>query len=309
MNVVVAGAGRMGSQIACEYAIGGHKVTVVGRTPQAARDRIDAAFGAALHAGIGGEPENTEARQRVTVVDGLRAVEIAPNIVVESIVEDEQVKGALLREVAERWPRATIASNTSALSITTLGRLAGADDRVLGAHYWNPPLLMPLVEIIAGDHTELSHIDRMVETLRSLGKRPALVARDVPGFVWNRLQFALVREAAWIVENGVAAPEVVDEIVRDGLARRWRFVGPFETMALGGVETFQRVADHLFSELSGATSLTDVERHFEFDATDLETIRAKRDAGLLRELILDRQNLLGDEGNSTESDKQQTSEA
>ena len=189
-----------------------------------------------------------------------------------------------MREVAERWPEATIASNTSSLSISLLGRLAGAEERMLGTHYWNPPLLMPLVEVIAGDRTDLHRVDATIATLRSFGKRPVLVARDVPGFVWNRLQLALVREAAWIVENGVATPEVVDEIVRDGLARRWRYTGPFETMALGGVDSFKRIAENLFPVLSQAQTLAGVEAHVAFDPAELAAIRAWRDDGLRHEL-------------------------
>jgi 3-hydroxyacyl-CoA dehydrogenase len=193
MNVVVVGAGRMGSQIACEYAIGGHDVTVRGGTSGTAGERVAAAFETARRAGIVDVDRAAEAERRVRVVERLDAVEEAPDVVCESIVEDLAAKGEVLRDVAERWPEATIASNTSSLSISELGRLAGAAERTLGTHYWNPPLLMPLVEVIAGDRTERSRLDAAIATLRGLGKQPVLVARDVPGFVWNRLQLALVR--------------------------------------------------------------------------------------------------------------------
>jgi 3-hydroxybutyryl-CoA dehydrogenase len=287
MKLLVVGGGRMGSQIACEYAIGGHQVTVVSRSKSAAQARIDRAFELALQAGLIDEDRSREAQNRVAVQGSLASITNAPELVVESIVEDETAKGELLREVANRWPNATIASNTSSLSISTLGQLAGAEERVLGTHYWNPPLLMPLVEVIAGDNTARSRLDTVMETLRSLGKRPVLVSRDVPGFVWNRLQFALLREAAWIVEEGVATRQVVDEIVRDGLARRWRFTGPFETMALGGAETFKRVAENLFPVLSCERYLSDSSQFIDFDSADLEIKRKRRDDGLRRELRTD----------------------
>ncbi|MEA2585511.1 MAG: 3-hydroxybutyryl-CoA dehydrogenase [Thermomicrobiales bacterium] len=284
MNVFVVGAGRMGSQIACEYAVGGHHVTVMGRTPAAAQQRVADAFETALQAGIVSADRASEARQRVRVVGDLTAFDGTPDFVCESILEDATAKGEMLREVAERWPEATIASNTSSLSISLLGRLAGAEERMLGTHYWNPPLLMPLVEVIAGDRTDPNRVEATIATLRSLGKRPVLVARDVPGFVWNRLQLALVREAAWIVENGVATPAVVDEIVRDGLARRWRYTGPFETMALGGVDSFKRIAENLFPVLSEAQTLAGIEDRITFDPAELTAIRTWRDDGLRHEL-------------------------
>jgi 3-hydroxybutyryl-CoA dehydrogenase len=287
LNVLIVGGGRMGSQIACEYAIGGHQVTVVSRTESAAQERLKSAFESALQAGLIDDARSREAQQRFVVQGSLSSVTKSPDLVVESIDEDETAKGEILRDVAKRWPGATIASNTSSLSISALGRLAGAEDRVLGTHYWNPPLLMPLVEVVAGDNTDQSRIDSTIETLRALGKRPVLVARDVPGFVWNRLQFALLREAAWIVEEGVATRQVVDEIVRDGLARRWRYTGPFETMALGGGETFRRVAENLFPVLSCERSLTASSQVIDFDSADLEMKRKRRDDGLRRDLMTD----------------------
>jgi 3-hydroxybutyryl-CoA dehydrogenase len=286
-NVLVVGGGRMGSQIACEYAVGGHQITVVARTAAPARVRINYAFETARQAGLTDEHRTREAQLRLTVSDSLNSVSTVPGIVVESIIEEEAAKGALLRDVAGRWPHATIASNTSSLSISALGRLAGAEDRVLGTHYWNPPLLMPLVEVISGDNTDRDRLNSVMATLKSLGKRPVLVDRDVPGFVWNRLQFALLREAAWIVERGVATPQVVDEIVRDGLARRWRYTGPFETMALGGAATFERVAENLFPELSCEQQLSGANWFLDFDDAYLEMKRQRRDDGLRRDLRAD----------------------
>ena len=128
-----------------------------------------------------------------------------------------------------------IASNTSSLSIGEIGEACGAPERTVGTHYWNPPLLMPLVEVIAGPHSRPEAVELARAAVASCGKRPVLVQRDVPGFIWNRLQHALLREALWIVDNGVATPEAVDEVVRFGNARRWEHVGPFAAAALGGI--------------------------------------------------------------------------
>ena len=121
-----------------------------------------------------------------------------------------------------------------------------------------PPLLMPLVEVIAGAHSRPEAIELAHAAVASCGKRPVLVQRDVPGFIWNRLQHALLREALWIVDHGVATPEAVDEVVRFGNARRWEHVGPFAAAALGGIDTWQRVAGELFPVLSNADDAGDL---------------------------------------------------
>jgi 3-hydroxybutyryl-CoA dehydrogenase len=145
---------------------------------------------------------------------------------------------------------------------------------------------MPPVEVVAGARTDPAVVARMAGTLRELGKLPVLVERDVPGFVWNRLQLALVREALWLVEEGVASPETVDAVVREGLARRWRHVGPFAAAALGGVETWKRVGENLLPELSDARDLAALDRHLPAD--DPEAAAAARDAALAAELSVEK---------------------
>jgi 3-hydroxybutyryl-CoA dehydrogenase len=144
--------------------------------------------------------------------------------------------------------------------------------------------LMPLVEVIRGERTSDETVDTILATLRGLGKRPVVAEQDVPGFVWNRLQLALLREAVWIVEQGVASPATVDEIVRDGLARRWRYTGPFQTAALGGPATFERVANNLWPVLSCATRLADLGRWLDESPETTGPLRERRDNGLAADL-------------------------
>lgn len=285
MRVLVVGAGLMGAQIGCEYAIGGHEVSLLARNVERASARVADGIGVAESAGLIAAGERIGVMGRLDVRGGVPTVE--PDFIVESLPENLDVKAAVLRPLAARWTRPTIATNTSSLPIGALGKAIGAPERTLGTHYWNPPLLMPLVEVIASEATEPSRIEDVVAHLRALGKRPIRVDRDVPGFVWNRLQLALVREAVWLVEQGVAEPAVVDEVVRDGLARRWRLTGPFETMALGGADTFSRIASNLFPELSDATELHGLERWLGAIGERPDIIRRRRDAGLIRELELD----------------------
>jgi 3-hydroxybutyryl-CoA dehydrogenase len=286
MKVVLLGPGLMGAQIACEYAIGGHDVTVVARRPDLAGERIENGFATAREHGLAREAESDAARRRIAITGEETPIE-GVDIIVESVIEDLAAKREALAPVVARNPEALVASNTSSIPITAIGQAIGAGERTIGAHYWNPPLLMPMVEVIRGDETADAVVEDMTATLRTLGKRPVLVDRDVPGFAWNRLQLALLREAVWLVENGVASPETVDEIVRDGLARRWRYTGPFQTAALGGAATFERVAALLWPALSQATSLADLRRWLNEDAEVTEPWRERRDRGLAADMRAD----------------------
>lgn len=284
MRILIAGPGLMGSQIGVEYALAGHAVIFLARDVARADRRIDTAWQTAESMGRWTAEEIERGRRAIAIVSELDTVERV-DLVLESIVEDAEAKGALLRAASRQFPEAILASNTSSIGIGSLGASSGAPERTIGNHYWNPPLLMPLVEVIAGPESDPAIVHRSVELLGSIGKRPVVIERDVAGFVWNRLQLALLREAVWIVENGVAAPGVVDEIVRDGLARRWRYTGPFETAALGGPETFTRIANNLWPVLSDATRLDDLAQWLIDDPVQLGEIMANRDAGLLRDLI------------------------
>jgi 3-hydroxybutyryl-CoA dehydrogenase len=283
MRVSVIGAGLMGAQIGCEYAVGGHDVTLVARDTVAVGRRVDAAFRILEEHGLGRPDELAAARSRIAVAGRVDADAAACDLAVESLPEDLELKAALLGSVAVASPDAILASNTSSISITALGAAVGAPERVVGTHYLAPPLLMPPVEVVAGERTDPAVVDLMRTTLVALGKRPVAVQRDVPGFVWNRLQFALVRECVWLVEEGVATAETIDEVMRAGLARRWRHVGPFRAMALGGVDTWNRSAANIVPELSTAAALPDL-NGFARTAGDLEADARARDAALAREL-------------------------
>jgi 3-hydroxybutyryl-CoA dehydrogenase len=274
MRVAVIGVGRMGAQIGCEYLAAGHEVTFVARSAARARERLDDVRRLVERHALAPLPAELRV---VAAVDAA----LAADLVVESVDESFALKVEVLSTAAAAHPAAVLASNTSSLSIGELGEAVGAPERTLGTHYWNPPLLMPLVEIIRGGASD-DAVSLVVDALRAIGKRPVLINRDVPGFAWNRLQFALLREALWLVDEGVAEPAVVDEIVRDGLARRWRYTGPFETAALGGAETFQSIAANLFGELSSATAAPTLAAAVA--AVPLAGVAERRDAGLAAEL-------------------------
>jgi 3-hydroxybutyryl-CoA dehydrogenase len=283
MRIVIAGAGLMGCQIACELALGGHAVELVSRDPDAAGRRVRDALTDATATGMFTPAQAADA-----------AIAVAPaatpgfELALESVTEDFDLKVDVLGRLAAKAPDAILASNTSSLRITDLGTAVGAATRIVGMHYWNPPMLMPLVEVVPGAETDPAVVTTVSDLLTSIGKQPVVVPRDVPGFIWNRLQFALLREAAWLVDNGVATAETVDLVVREGLARRWRHVGPFEAIALGGEDTWSRVGANLLPELSTSTALDGVFRGADGIAEPLEDAKSARDRALADELLADR---------------------
>ncbi len=288
MKIAILGAGLMGAQIGVEYAVGGHAVEFVVRDLAGSEKRVKQSLALVQSAGLASAEVVADAATRVSYVTDAAAIASDTNLVVENVAEDLEVKGTMLRRAGDAAPAAVLASNTSSLPIIEIGRACGYPERTIGTHYWNPPLLMPLVEVILTDETTAGIEQPVMETLRQMGKRPVLVQRDVPGFVWNRLQFALLREAVWVVEEGVATPEVVDEIVRDGLARRWRYTGPFQTAALGGAHNFQRISSNLWPVLSTAESVDELVSMLPGTPDELLPLRERRDAGLRDDLLSDR---------------------
>lgn len=284
MKIGIGGPGLMGSQIGVEYALAGHDVTFLVRNPEQGRSRVETAFALAATLGRWQDDEIKSSQKQVRYAESISEFDPKTDLFLESIIEEPQAKIDMLKAAGNQMPGAILASNTSSLSIGRLGGWAGASRRTIGTHYWNPPLLMPLVEVVAGPETEKAIVEQVYALLIELGKRPVNVERDVDGFVWNRLQMALLREAVWIVEQGVASPDVVDEIVRDGLARRWRFTGPFATAALGGPQTFSRVANNLWPRLSAAHGVQDLGKWLIDDREALSEIRQARDEGLIEEL-------------------------
>jgi len=277
----------MGSQIGCEYALGGHPVICIVRDAVRARTRIAAALETARHYALSDDASLAASTARVSVRETFSGDEPV-ELIVEALVEDRAVKQEWLAAAAAWRPRATIATNTSSIGVSELGRLAGVEQRIVGTHYWNPPLLMPLVEVVAGEQTPPARLDAVIAILRSIGKRPVRLGGEAPGLLWNRIQFAVLREALWLVEHGIATPEVIDEVMRDGLARRWRLTGPFETVSLGGAAVFDAIASNLFPSLSDARTTAGFGSHLIENATALRALRERRDEGLAIELARER---------------------
>jgi 3-hydroxybutyryl-CoA dehydrogenase len=172
------------------------------------------------------------------------------DFVIEAIVEDLAVKQGVFREVEALVPPHTIlASTTSGLDPTKLAALTRRPERVIVTHFWNPPHLLPLVEIVRGEKTTDATVGVAMALVARLGKKPIEVKKAIPGFVGNRLQFALLREALYIVEQGWATPEDVDAAVKYSFGRRLAVTGPLESADLGGLDVFYSIQSYLNQDL------------------------------------------------------------
>jgi 3-hydroxybutyryl-CoA dehydrogenase len=287
-RVGIVGAGLMGAQIGCEYALAGCPVVWIVRDRERAEDRIERALELVLRYQLADAEQVAGARRGMEYCTDASGPRGALSLIVESLPESLEVKADALGELCARHPEAVLATNTSSISITALGEAAGVTERIVGTHYWNPPLLMPLVEVVAGGQTPVELRDRIAGLLRAIGKRPVVLEREVPGLLWNRLQLAVLRECLWLVDNGVASPEAIDEVMRDGLARRWRLTGPFETVGLGGAGTFDAIAANLFPVLSDAAEGTGFGGHVPTDPDLLAALRGRRDGALAEDLRAER---------------------
>ncbi|MFB6302222.1 MAG: 3-hydroxyacyl-CoA dehydrogenase family protein [Haloferacaceae archaeon] len=260
-RTVVVGAGTMGPGLAVQFARHGRAVTLVDHREanlDRARDAVVEALaflddeGLLGAAGDAADPGTVAARIGYSL--DLAGAAADADLVLESVSEDRDVKAAVFRTAADAAPAdALLATNTSGIPITAIGeRVPDAADRVVGCHWWNPPYLLPLVEVVRGAATSDRTVERTRAFVEAVGRDPITVERDVPGFVWNRIQFAVLRECAHIVEEGVASLADVERAVRDGYALRTAAVGPFETADLSSVSLFRSIAADLYPHLSDA---------------------------------------------------------
>lgn len=257
-KVLVVGAGLMGHGIGQVFAQGGYEVIL--------NDIDEARLRAALEGirrinelfvdeGLLTRSEADSALGRLRTEPDLARAATSADLAVEATFENLDSKRDVLQRVGALVPdRTIIASNTSGLSVNAMAPATGRPDRFVVAHFWNPPHLIPLVEIVKGDRTAPSTIDTMVAVLRSIGKEPVVARKDVLGQVGNRLQYALFREALALIENGVCAAEDIDTVVRTSFGRRLTTAGPLETADINGADLFYSISRYLFPDLSAMTA-------------------------------------------------------
>jgi len=231
-RIAVVGAGLMGHGIAQVFALAGHDVTITDTfTPnlETVKTRISANL-----RDLGDDPAAVE---RVWPVGELAMAVRDADYVVEAILEDLPLKQKLFAEVESHVrPDTILSSNTSVMPITKIMQNLTRRERALGTHWWNPPYLVPLVEVIGTEWTSPQAIEWTMALHAAAGKQPAHVKKDVPGFIGNRLQHALWREAVSLVERGICDAETVDTVIKAAFGRRLAVLGPLENADLVGTD-------------------------------------------------------------------------
>lgn len=231
-HIAVVGAGLMGHGIAQVFAVAGHHVTVYDRDAVALMQLRERIARNLAELGL-----DVQAQQRVFPVEELGECVAGADIVIEAGPEDLAIKQKLFAQLELLAPRhALLASNTSVIPITRIIESMRTPQRVMGTHWWNPPFLVPLVEVIKAPATDPQAARRMFDLLAAAGKTPAMVEKDVAGFIGNRLQHALWREAVALVEAGVCSAETVDTVVKASFGRRLPVLGPLENADLVGTD-------------------------------------------------------------------------
>lgn len=302
-HVLVVGAGLMGAGIAQIFALAGHQVSLVDTAVQVratALDRCRTQCAALVAAGLLTAAEVEAAAARVAVhaeLDAALAAAPVPQLVVEAAAEHLAMKRMLFAALDRATPPTTIlGTNSSGLSIGAIAEGLAHPERVCGVHFWNPPLLLPLVEVVCGPATSAATVRRARALLEGAGKRPVVVRRDVPGFIGNRLQHALQREAMALVAEGVATAEDVDLVVTQGFGRRLGVVGPLAICDLAGLDLVLDVDTYLLRDLNaspepspllvdlvadGSLGVKTGAGFHQWTSTEIDRVIAARDAALV----------------------------
>jgi len=246
-HIAVVGAGLMGHGIAQVFAVAGHTVTVYDQSVEALtslRKRIAQNLTDLGH--------DASAADRVFPCDAPGECVAGADIVFEAGPEDLQFKQKMFLQLELMAPRkALLASNTSVIPISRVVEEMRTPHRAMGTHWWNPPYLVPLVEVIKTSKTDAEAAQQMFALLAAAGKTPAMVEKDVAGFIGNRLQHALWREAIAIVEAGICSAETVDTVVKASFGRRLAVLGPLENADLVGTDLTLAIHRTVLPEIDG----------------------------------------------------------
>ncbi len=244
-RIAVIGAGLMGHGIAQVFALAGHDVTIYDAFP-GSLDTVKARILANLK-DLG---DDQGAVERVTPQADLALAVKDADYVVEAVLEDLALKQKLFAEIEPLVQANTIlASNTSVIPITAIMQGLQRRERALGTHWWNPPFLVPLVEVIETQWTSPVAVDFTMKLHADAGKKPAHVKKDVPGFIGNRLQHALWREAISLVEHGICDAETVDGVIKSAFGRRLAVLGPLENADMVGTDLTLAIHQNVLGDI------------------------------------------------------------
>ena len=300
------GAGTMGHATALQFAMRGYPVRLVDSSRQAldrGRGLIEHDLDTFIGAGL------ISQNQREGVLDRIQedtdyGILADADFVIESVLEDMDVKHQVWQQVEAIVGEQTIlATNTSGLGPTGIASVLRHPQRFLVAHFWNPAQLMPLVEVVPAAGTDQGVVDTTVELMNRIGKHAVALSTESLGFVGNRIQAAVIRECLNIVEQGIATPQAVDEIVTYSLGRRWSILGPIASADLGGLDVFDNISKYLYDDLdnrpgedpilkakvqAGELGAKSGQGFYSWQGAESQAMIADRDRRLLEALVADR---------------------
>lgn len=298
--VGIIGAGTMGAGIAEAFAENGFHVIWYNRSETGLKrgmNLINLNQTTLIENGIMSEESAKLAIERLTPTFDLDDLAKA-DFVSESVAENVDTKCEIFSKVDKICRKNTIfTTNTSGLSITKIASSVSNRERFVGMHWWNPPHIMRLVEVIKGDESSDESCLCVMDICRKLGRKPVLVKKDALGFIGNRIQMALQREVMNILEQGIATPEDIDAVMKYGPGARWALYGPCEIADLAGLDIMASVSSYLFKDLSNAQNVPNVlsdkiskgetgaktgKGFYEYTKDKLEKIIRSRDKRLLK---------------------------
>lgn len=248
----MAGAGVMGSSFAQLFAQTGYDVVLYDISEDAldrARKLIAVNQAALVEQNSLTQEQSDALVGRIELTTSKECFKTV-DFVLEATAENMKIKHSFFSELSEVISEdAILCSNTSGMSITEIAKAVKHPERFVGMHWVNPPHLIPLVEVIAGAESSETAMQTTYDVALSLGQKPVRVYKDPTGFILNRLQYAVLREAFNCVEQGYASMEDVDNVMKYGLGMRYSCIGPFETIDFGGIDVFNHVGSYMFDSL------------------------------------------------------------
>jgi len=255
-KVAVIGAGLMGHGLTQIFAGKGKEVILMDLSEDLLKKGlagIRSNLSLMAEHGIGKKEEIEVVLSRVRTTTNLGEAVKEAQFVVEAVSENLDLKQKIFQDLDSLCPPdAVLATNTSVISITEIASRSKGRGRIVGTHFWNPPYLIPLVEVIRGNDTSNDTMDITFDLMKEIGKHPVRVNKDVPGFVGNRLQHALWREAISIVERGIAEPATVDECIRFGFGLRLPILGPLENADMVGTDLTLAIHSYILQHLENS---------------------------------------------------------
>lgn len=300
-KIGVVGAGVMGPGIAQIFAQHGYHVSLNSRRQETLSNAINTIklnLDRFLKHGIVSKDTVERIISRIETSTRLEEAMSEADFVVEAVSEDLNVKRAVFQSLESVCPRnAILATNTSGLSITEISLAINRPERVVGTHFWNPPHIIPLVEVTKGELTSEETLQRTCELMTQVGKIPAKVLKDIPGFIGNRIQHAMYREIFSLLDQKVATAQDIDKVVTLTFGGRLSVLGPLAIADLNGVDLFLKVQKHLLKYLEkssepvgilremverGDTGMKTGRGFYTWNTQKIDKVIARRDDGLIR---------------------------